>query len=141
MNTIQQDQELLLQNLCGRLPYGVKLDFYAHATDEHYVCKLVGIVPENGMPIIAETDCGSFTLLQEHVKPYLFPLSSLTQEQCYELGMISSELRDSWKYTRISIPLLLCNFKQIDFFYRYHIDFHGFIDRGLAIDATGKNIY
>ena len=77
----QEDNELLLKDLCARLPYGVKLGFYASATKQTYICTLLGLEPQEDEPVIAKTENGSFYMLAGHVKPYLFPLSSMTEEQ------------------------------------------------------------
>ena len=77
----QNEKDLLLKDLCARLPYGVKLGFYASATKQTYICTLLGLEPQEDEPVIAKTENGSFYMLADHVKPYLFPLSSMTEEQ------------------------------------------------------------
>lgn len=137
----QEDKNLLLKDLCARLPYGVKLGFYASATKQTYICTLLGLEPQEDEPVIAKTENGSFYMLAGNVKPYLFPLSSMTEEQCYKLASIRSGFQDCWKYIKTPIPLSICNFEQIDWFHRNHIDYRGLIPKGLALDATGLNIY
>lgn len=74
INMRQEDKELLLKDLCARLPYGVKIntiqgDFtLLGLTNERAftTCEVEGC--HNDFPI----DC---------IKPYLFPLSSMTEEQ------------------------------------------------------------
>lgn len=64
----------------------------------------------------------------EDIKPYLFPLSSMTTKQ-----------RDSYRFLTSSghaSPTGL-----IEFFHKHHIDYRGLIPKGLANDATGLNIY
>lgn len=78
---INEDKNLLLKDLCARLPYGVKLDFYARATNQHYVSTLLGIEPDGDKPIIAKVEDGAYTLTQDHVKPYLRPMSSMTEKR------------------------------------------------------------
>lgn len=123
----REDKQLLLVDLCGRLPYGVILN----------CCNTVGekltAIDENGL-INHDYDI-------DEVKPYLFPLSSMTERQCYELSAIRSSFQDSWKYIKTPIPLSICNFEQIEWFHKNHFDYRGLIEKGLAIDATGLNIY
>jgi hypothetical protein len=76
------------------------------------------------------------------VKPYLFPLSSMTEEQkqylknrfCYDWDGEPYEL---WKY---QIEIWDAD-ELIDWFHKNHFDYRGLIPMGLANDATGLNIY
>lgn len=111
----QEDKDILLKDLCSRLPYGVKL---LHTpTNEITNLEMIG----NGV-----ID-GNIHDLIENFKPYLFPLSSMTEEQC--------EILDSYN------SMELCYLELIDWYNRNHIDYRGLIPMGLAIDATGLNIY
>ena len=121
-----------MQDLCARLPYGVKLGFYASATNQTHICTLLGIEPDNDEPVIAKTENGSFYMLADHIKPYLYPLSSITEEQKKELQSLT--VQDSYGISYHTI-------KSFDYLYKNHIDAHGLIPTGLAIDATGLNIY
>jgi hypothetical protein len=69
----------------------------------------------------------------EYIKPYLFPLSSMTEEQKEE----HKDLLDN----QYSFDANGNIFTLQDFYCKYHLDFRGLIPMGLAIDATGKNIY
>ena len=74
------------------------------------------------------TNGASFYHVDE-VKPYLFPLSSMTEEQKRE----EYKLMNSNFYTStVELP---------DFYNKNHIDYRGLIPMGLANDATGLNIY
>ena len=139
----QEQKELLLKDLCARLPYGVKLGFYASATKQTYICTLLGLEPQEDEPVIAKTENGSFYMLAGNVKPYLFPLSSITIEQEKELtklGVSYGEyaLHDDIRGLGIMVDEAYIFF---EFCYKNHIDFLGLIEKGLAIDATGLNIY
>lgn len=116
-------KDLLLQDLCARLPYGVKLLFDNKVFSIDYVSS---IYEEIKLGI-----CDNYTLDVSDVKPYLFPMSSMTEEQekeyndlnCYELGW--------FPHTE----------KALDYLIKNHFDYRGLIEKGLAIDATGLNIY
>ena len=133
-----------MKDLCARLPYGVKLGFYASATKQTYICTLLGLEPQEDEPVIAKTENGSFYMLAGHVKPYLFPLSSMTEKQ-------NDSWRDAWfpdlmTSTDINYPesekyLVLSHAKSLQWLYKNHFDVNGLIPKGLAIDATGLNIY
>ena len=107
------DKNLLLKDLCARLPYGVKCENYNHI-DGRNVFKVTDI-RDNGYicGTVNNNYCWAvFDPLE--LKPYLFPLSSMTEEQCYELASIRSGFQDCWKYIKTPIPLSICNFEQID---------------------------
>ena len=122
----QEDKELLLKDLCARLPYGV---IVVTQKGRGYVCDInltifdyeLGV---NINPIIRDT----FSI--NDVKPYLLPMSSMTEEEklMYEGLMIGTD----------NISYIL---DVIDWLNAHHFDYRGLIEKGLAIDATGLNIY
>ena len=137
----QKDKELLLKDLCARLPYGVKVEsvFINPDTKEHKPC---GIEVFDATSLLMIRDgLGEF-------KPYLFPLSSMTDEQKKELNNISwyfdnDTISNSETYYSEDTDYIThtncCSL--IDWLIRNHFDFRGLIEKGLAIDATGLNIY
>jgi hypothetical protein len=129
----QEEKELLVKDLCARLPYGVKVQ------DElGRIHKLV--IGNNDLIRLYYNDFSTYS--EEKLSlPYLFPLSSMTEKQCYELSSIRSSFQDCWKYIKTPIPLSICNFEQIEWFHKNHFDYRGLIPMGLANDATGLNIY
>ena len=124
------DKELLLQDLCGRLPYGVKMNHIAD-TESNSVT-LVGIAKTM---ITLESPAGYGTSDIEDYIPYLFPMSSMTDKQKDEINKffksIEGQLVGLWGRTVYLI----------DFLNKNHFDYRGLIKEGLAIDATGLNIY
>ena len=123
----QEDKQLLLKDLCARLPYGVKVESVFINTDSKKR-KSCGIEVFDATCILMIRDgFGEF-------KPYLFPLSSMTEEQTKELiNFINTGQNDNNEFMRS-----LC---RIEFYHKYHFDYRGLIPMGLAIDATGKDIY
>ena len=81
-------------------------------------------------------------------KPYLFPLSSMTEEQREEFLNIQTEERQillnalieykSGKYDKIPI---IASYKQIEWLNKNHFDYRGLIEKSLALDASNLNIY
>lgn len=167
-------KELLLKDLCARLPYGVigqcEIDasydtpFETKLQTRRFNAEMYGLLEEGLLfvtPLIEDQDLQEFA--NEEVangvdildfKPYLFPLSSLTEEMMEELNTegffkydntianisylkskngISKEI---YTYVDIESTSIL-----IEFFNSHHIDYRGLIEKGLAIDATGLNIY
>lgn len=118
----QEYKELLLKDLCARLPYGVKVEsvFINPDTKEHKSC---GIEVFDATSILMIRDgFGEF-------KPYLFPLSSMTEEQRNEYHELLYD------------PIHGINIDYFDWCHKNHLDCRGLIPKGLAIDATGLNIY
>lgn len=132
----QEQKNLLLKDLCARFPYGVKLGFYASATKQTYICTLLGLEPQEDEPVIAKTENGSFYMLLGNVKPYLFPLSSMTEEQEieYDATFATIVYEDGRKDS-------VMTYKTFDWLNKNRFDYRDLIPMGLAIDATGLNIY
>ena len=132
----QEDKQLLLKDLCARLPYGVR---YRHLAwdDEHgedYIAAKIYSINSDGY---VKNSYDDETVYIDDVRPYLFPLSSLTEEQYDQLYIDSRVKNDS-----IDILDALANdMDAIDYCNKNHLDWRGLIPKGLAIDATGLDIY
>lgn len=131
---MQQDKELLLKDLCARLPYGVKISIPELWISE----KRIEVLNE-----IFKGDDGLYRvnnsgMLIEHIKPYLFPLSSMTKEQKRELNKLSKE---ECKIIENAVNNPTVVHYMSDWCNKNHFDYLGLIPLGLANDATGLNIY
>ena len=121
-----EDKELLLKDLCARLPYGVKVESVFLNTDTKKR-KSCGLEVFDATCILMIRDgFGEF-------KPYLFPLSSMTEKQKKEYQYITERWMNDPSYSIIS--------DSIDWLNENHFDYRGLIEKGLAIDATGTDIY
>ena len=122
------DKELLLKDLSSRLPYGVKVNgvFLNYNKDKG--------------KILYEECVKEFNYEHlnryETLKPYLFPLSSMTEEQKEEYASLQQKVIYNGQ-SLVNLDVM----KYIDWCYKHHIDINGLIPIGLAIDATGLNIY
>ena len=127
----QEDKQLLLKDLCERVPYGVKIN---ENTQGDFT--VIGLTTERVFTTCETEGChNDFPI--ECVKPYLFPLSSMTEEQYDELYIDSRVKNDS-----IDILDAPANdMDAIDWLNKNHFDYRGLIPMGLAIDATNLNIY
>ena len=134
----QEDKALLYKDLCARLPYGVVLDS-PNPVDDMW---------DEAISIDASTK--TVTLLYnervfniDEVKPYLFPLSSMTEEQEREYNTLRDFVyTHHYEYEDIVEDMgLYDNWRSIDYLNANHFDYRGLIEKGLAIDATGLNIY
>ena len=119
-----KEKDLLLKDLCSRLPYGVKASYYG-AEEERETLDEIECVTLDGY-----VDIGQYSLSIERIKPYLLPMSSMTDKQFKEY----LELEHSGNMEHLSIPLL-------DWLNKNHFDYRGLIEKGLAIDATNLDIY
>ena len=127
----QKEKDLLLKDLCARLPYGVR---YRHFTwnDEYgetYIAAQIYSINTDGYVKNCHDD---ETVYIDNVRPYLFPLSSMTEEQKKEYQYIT----ERW----INDPAYSIS-DSIDWLNKHHFDYRGLIEKGLAIDATGLNVY
>lgn len=132
----QNEKELLLKDICERLPYKVK----AQIPDEHggYVSTIESIDLDGFI-----SDFESARTEIEYVKPYLFPLSSMTDE---DYAIYSKIWEDTGKQAYLDgYHHLICTIKAYkganNYLLSKHYDINGLIPLGLGIDATGKNIY
>lgn len=138
----QEDKELLLKDLCARLPYGVK-----------------GLVTFNGNPFMTQIQVEDITIdgklydrfaeFQDSwydnvtIKPYLFPMSSMTDE---DYAIYSKIWEDAGKTAYLEgchhlISTIKAYKASNDYLLSKHYDINGLIPMGLAEDATGLNIY
>lgn len=126
----QEYKDLLLKDICARLPYGVKFQsenietalFVDTSDDEVWI---------NGTCI-------------DDFKPYLFPLSSMTEEQKKELKILCDwcdDKKDAYSILVLYQEYFIMKSDVIDWCYKNHLDINDLIPKGLALDATGLNIY
>lgn len=127
----KKNKNLLLQDLCSRLPYGVKASYYGVEEECETWDEIEGITTDGYV------DIGQYSLSIEGIKPYLFPLSSMTPEQNKEYNDLILNTVASLG-TKNAKSILS---EELNFYCKYHLDFKGLISKGLAKDATGLNIY
>lgn len=123
----QEQKELLLKDLSARLPYGVKISIPDLWTQKIEIEILNEIFKgDDGLYRVNSTgQC------IEHIKPYLFPLASMTEEQKEEFDRL---------YTFDAL-IIEPQWELIDWLNKNHIDYRGLIPMGIALDATDQNIY
>lgn len=132
----QEEKILLLKDLCARLPYKVKLHAkYINVDLKELDGTLKQIDDDKICGLVSDTeDTYSYIYVSiNEIKPYLLPLSSMTEEQKEE----HKDLLDN----QYSFDANGNVFTLQDFYCKYHIDYRGLIPMGLAIDATNLNIY
>lgn len=162
---IQEYKDLLLKDLCTRLPYGVKVKVNSEYLSEELIkvgydksLVVYGITADGSISFTLDKGLMEYSMPILSIKPYLFPLSSMTEEQkkeyysladdvtikpgqgsclgikihCIKLGISDNPHEEVWDYIDLAA---------LDWLNKNHFDYRGLIEKGLAIDATGLNIY
>lgn len=151
----QENREILLKDICAMLPFGVKgqceLDasydtsfdtiFQTHKFNaEVYGLKedslfVYPLIEDNNEQTFAEEEVADGIDILDF-KPYLFPLSSMTDAEKEEYCQLQQRvIYNSKGLVNEDVT------KYINWCYKKHLDINNLIPIGLAIDATGLNIY
>jgi hypothetical protein len=132
----QEDKKLLLQDLSARLPYGVKCKYNCVVQVETFIAgkynfigELNGIVPLYNGHIGFMVDCDKIDALEGDIKPYLRPMSDMTEE----------EKNEHFGRT-MTIDIVQTSKEVIDWLLAHHFDYRGLIEKGLALEAL-KGMY
>ena len=127
----QEEKQLLFRELCARLPYGVKCSI----TKKGVVRELKPMNNGVSMPVNQVCDITLIKTLNTDIvndfnndnivlKPYLRPMSSMTEEEKEEMTKMSTLIS--------SITLV----KELgDWLNAHHLDYRGLIEKGLALEA------
>lgn len=137
----QENRILLLRDLSARLTYGVKC---VSGVDDATLI-IEGINPNcNGaseVQVTFERNGINFGTQISTIKPYLFPMLNMTDEQKEEYRKVcelDTEILSKHPMDGTPFPAL---YNSQDWLNKNHFDYRGLIEKGLAIDATNKNIY
>lgn len=119
----QEEKQLLLKDLCARLPYGVMYetpygprvlnDIFIYSNGPVYTDHMVGNYNE------------VFGVAIENIKPYLRPMSSMTDEERKYYNQLSLLVVDGDNNV----------YEEIDWLNTHHFDYRGLIEKGLAMEA------
>lgn len=127
----QEEKDLLIIDLCGRIPYGL-------------ICK------SNSYKNILFNSSHISLIESEEIKPYLRPMSSMTEEEKKEfIHYAGYEVEESvngrhYEYylkDYVGTPETpICNYDAIDWLNAHHFDYRGLIEKDLALEAP-ENMY
>ncbi len=141
----QEEKNLLIGVLAALLPYEIKVQV-CNITD--YTPVLKGII---GDEIFVQFDYArpikngdsTYNIIKDKVKPYLRPMSSMTDEERLDLSKLTNDRFKFYLYT--NMPQILCcggsqynyldGLSIIDWLNEHHFDYHGLIEKGLALEA------
>lgn len=124
-NITKEEKELLLKDLCGRLSYGVKCCCI------HEPFATLSRIDVEDQTVYYQS-CDEWESI-EYCKPYLRPLSSMTEEELFNYKHL-----DLLNYSNDGFEMP--NFHSIDWLISHHFDYRGLIPMGLAFEAP-KNMY
>lgn len=125
----QEEKTLLLKDLCARLPYGVMCHIKGDDTNTSRKLSRIEVDELEGNLLDFWTDREDYLSIQVYlsdVKPYLRPMSSMTEEEKEEFGRLVS----LFAFTEVN-----------DWLNAHHFDYRGLIEKNLALDCTGLHIY
>lgn len=138
----QKEKQLLLQDLCARLPYGVICHYNCVTKYDTMVIhkancinKLEGIIPFFNGQIGYMVGGDKVNALSGDIKPYLRSMDSMTEEEkndylnTFKKSIIGTDEEDGRVWTVDSI----------DWLNAHHFDYRGLIEKGLAIAVTKEN--
>lgn len=112
----QEEKQLLLKDLCARLPYGFTVHRYCDNSDHIFEPNEI-----DGFAHFLEYSEG------EDFKPYLRPMSSMTEEENDTFNKLRAEVEDEGTF---EADMLL-----YDWLNSHHFDYRLLIFAGLALEA------
>jgi hypothetical protein len=124
----QEDKELLLKDLCVRLPYKTYVKTtkgigYVYAINTSQLIEL---------SVANDSEYWSEVFNIDEIKPYLRPMSSMTEEEKKEFSVLAVG-------THLFKGPLIPSYDTLDWLNARHFDYRGLIERGLAIEVTEEN--
>lgn len=134
----EADKKLLFEDLCGRLPYGVKakvLGWDEENEEEVYVDLRVYSINTDGYVYFESNDYDVDYVQFDDCQLYLRPMSSITEDEIKELGKIDTKrMIFSSRHLTYGIDA-----EVIAWLNAHHFDYRGLIAKGLAIKVTEDN--
>ena len=150
----REEKQLLLKDLCARLPYGVKIELIWWEMGEGTYINTT-LEPDHIEQLLNDEDGDT------EIKPYLRPMSSMTEEEKKELlnhvldgegveyfyiahdGRIDGNQEAEQDLYNFNLHWLnfepLTTSSYIDWLNAHHFDYRGLIEKGLAIEVTENN--
>ena len=129
----EQEKELLVKDLCARLPYGIMCridhdpegEYDIIIDDERFIDdRIVSVCHENEQIFVYDDE--DYPYSPEEIRPYLRQLSSMTEEEKKQYQALT--------------PIVEVVFEDdasrlVDWLNAHHFDYRGLIKKGLALEA------
>ena len=148
----EQEKQLLLKDLCARLPYGVKCTTKLTGYNDVYIVQ--GVFEDNvfiDCPVYEE---GDDEWMIESIIPFLRPMSSMTEEEAKEIAILYGlkdilSIKITDEYIDVAVDDGVCSTERwtiwydeiissieiFDWLNRKYFDYRGLIPMGLALEA------
>ena len=110
----QEEKQLLLRDLCARLPYGVKIQIYDSYS---------AMMKDDELNVFHLDS--TYNIEYRKLRPYLRPLSSMTEEE-----------ENEYRTINCYEGLFPRNEEALDYVLEHHFDYRGLIEKGLALEAS-----
>ena len=138
----QEDKELVIKDLCARLPYGVIVQVNDRLKGI-YDRRLVQVFCDRLSCSVNVYNTLSECICIDSVKPYLRPMSSMTEEERREYNNLCDAVPTfHYEFGDIVEDIeLYDNFASIDWLNKNMFDYRGLIPEGLAISTEEFNPY
>ena len=140
--------DIIYKELSARMIYGLKVQVNGELFTFDKMHMGIGMLYTDyyRQPLESPDIILSGCFYGNNIKLYLYPLSSMTEEQCEEFKMVSGLDADldsirRGEFSLIGDIAIDCIVDAIDWFNKNHFDYRELIPLGLAIDASGLNIY
>lgn len=141
MNTTREDKELLLKYLCTALSYKIIID-YSYNGFKIHKGNYVSCIKQGSKCLL---DCDLLDVFMsprqneegEYIKPYLRPLSSMTEKEVEEFVNLQE---DFFKYCKNQYVGVL-TIAALDWLNTHHFDYRNLIEKGLALEAPEGMYY
>ena len=127
---VKEDKCILLQDLTARLPYGVILDYSFIEGKQRIHTKIPLTYRNIGMVALDEWHTN-----EEIFKPYLRPMSSMTEEEYEQYRKFSYYGAAGYRNNDYKEMVATPSFEKMDFLNAHHFDYRGLIEKGLALEA------
>ena len=138
----QEEKELLLKDICARLPYGIKISPKEKDTGEYDissgrnymypdVIEVDAFIPDGDNTRI---EYGDWIVYLDNIQLYLRPMSSMTEGERNEWFKYSHVEYDCEFKPQSTLDLDNCHLS-VDWLNSHHFDYRGLIEKGLAIEA------
>jgi len=121
----EQDKQLLLKDLCARLPYGVKINIY----DDY-----LGTTKDEELNVFHLDS--TYSIEYRKLRPYLRPMSSMTKEEKKKMQALYHEnTQNVFKDPDEIRAYRFYDISVVDWLNEHHFDYRNLIEKGLAIVA------
>lgn len=157
----QKGKDLLLKDLCARLPYRVKGRVYAECSNGEYDMNgdmiffdspfdvtlddinisteelhVIAIGNEDTIAFIEDQQTWGSPYTIDGFKPYLRPMSSMTEEELKEFISFTGQSMHRFTCEATNTEHWYNTYEEEDWLNSHHFDFRGLIPMGLALEAT-----